>query len=160
MVWEIMKCYPHWFWYIGTRARQSKGSSCLQRVCNSICNGVVQMSTSGSSDASALIPVPSFLFQGSIALGSICEAVLGPATDGKHLVHPFLIAGWCGLFTQVPSSFLLHFAHASFAAFNELHIHACVLNYGISLEQWRGLLAVVGGLRGLQGLARRAETRG
>jgi hypothetical protein len=121
MVWEIMKCYPHCVWYIGTRARQSKGSSCLQRVCNSICNGVVQMSTSGSSDASALIPVPSFLFQGSIALGSICEAVLGPATDGKHLVHPFLIAGWCGLFTQVPSSFPLHFAHASFAAFNELH---------------------------------------
>ena len=58
------------------------------------------MSTSDAVDPAELIPVPTFLFQGSIALGSICEQVLGPAMDGKQLVHPLLIAGWCGLFTQ------------------------------------------------------------
>jgi hypothetical protein len=52
-------------------------------------------------DASSLIPVPTVLFQGSIFLGTICEALLGPAAGDKQLVHPFVIAGWCGLFTQV-----------------------------------------------------------
>ena len=64
----------------------------------------MQLSSDINADPSTLIPVPEFLFQGSIALGSLCEAVLGPATGGKQLVHPLLIAGWCGLLTQVRCS--------------------------------------------------------
>lgn len=60
----------------------------------------MQLSADATTDAASLIPVPSFLFQGSIVLGSLCEAVLGPATGGRQLVHPLLIAGWCGVFTQ------------------------------------------------------------
>ena len=69
----------------------------------------LQLSIDPQTDASSLIPVPTFLFQGSLALGSACEALLGPAAGGKQLVHPLLIAGWCGLFTQVRTlAFMLH----------------------------------------------------
>jgi hypothetical protein len=64
----------------------------------------MQMSADPNTDPSTLLPVPTFLFQGSIVLGSLCEAVLGVSTTGKQLVHPALIAGWCGLFTQVRNS--------------------------------------------------------
>jgi hypothetical protein len=61
----------------------------------------VQLSADPNTPAEQLLPVPVFLFQGSIVLGSLCEGVLGVASSGKQLVHPFLIAGWCGIFTQV-----------------------------------------------------------
>lgn len=61
----------------------------------------VQLSADPSTPTDQMLPVPVFLFQGSILLGSLCEGVLGVSASGKQLVHPFLIAGWCGLFTQV-----------------------------------------------------------
>jgi hypothetical protein len=47
----------------------------------------------------ALIPVPAQLFQGSLLLGSIVKAGLGQAalTGANVLVHPLLVAGWCGM---------------------------------------------------------------
>lgn len=45
-----------------------------------------------------LLPVPTALFQGSLLLGSVAQAVLGPAASGAAaFVHPALIAGWAGL---------------------------------------------------------------
>ena len=45
-----------------------------------------------------LLPVPTALFQGSLLLGSVAQAVLGPAATGAAaFVHPALIAGWAGL---------------------------------------------------------------
>lgn len=46
-----------------------------------------------------LLPVPALLFQGSLLLGGIAKAVLGPGatSGGPTLVHPFLVSGWCGL---------------------------------------------------------------
>ena len=67
----------------------------------------MQLSADPSTPADSLLPVPTFLFQGSILLGSVCESVLGVSASGKQLVHPFLIAGWCGLFTQVLLPLLL-----------------------------------------------------
>lgn len=66
----------------------------------------MQLSADPSTPAESLLPVPTFLFQGSILLGSLCESVLGVSASGKQLVHPFLIAGWCGLFTQVRATLL------------------------------------------------------
>ena len=60
----------------------------------------MQLSADPSTPAESLLPVPTFLFQGSILLGSLCESVLGVSASGKQLVHPFLIAGWCGLHTS------------------------------------------------------------
>lgn len=60
----------------------------------------LQLSSDPSTPTDQMLPVPVFLFQGSILLGSVCEGVLGVSASGKQLVHPFLIAGWCGLFTQ------------------------------------------------------------
>ena len=47
----------------------------------------------------ALIPVPAQLFQGSLLLGSVVKAGLGQAalTGANVLVHPLLVAGWCGM---------------------------------------------------------------
>ena len=46
-----------------------------------------------------LLPVPALLFQGSLLLGGIAKAVLGPGPPGggPTLIHPFLVSGWCGL---------------------------------------------------------------
>lgn len=48
-----------------------------------------------------LIQVPSLLFQGSLLLGLVSRAVLG--YNAMHattvLIHPLVIAGWCGLTT-------------------------------------------------------------
>lgn len=45
-----------------------------------------------------LVPVSSSLVQGSLALGSLTQAVLGQVRPGGTLdVHPFLLAGWAGL---------------------------------------------------------------
>ena len=46
-----------------------------------------------------LLPVPALLFQGSLLLGGIAKAVLGPGatSGGPTLIHPFLVSGWCGL---------------------------------------------------------------
>ena len=46
-----------------------------------------------------LVPVPTQLFQGSLLLGSIANAVLGDSAMGNAnvLIHPLLIGGWCGL---------------------------------------------------------------
>lgn len=46
-----------------------------------------------------LVPIPSALFQGSLLLGFITKAGLGEqALRGATVyVHPYLIAGWCGL---------------------------------------------------------------
>ncbi|CAL8466800.1 g6336 [Coccomyxa elongata] len=45
-----------------------------------------------------LLPVPASLFQGSLLLGGLARTVLGPAAAGAPaLVHPALVAGWCGL---------------------------------------------------------------
>lgn len=42
--------------------------------------------------------MPTALFQGSLLLGSVAQAVLGPAATGAAaFVHPALIAGWAGL---------------------------------------------------------------
>jgi hypothetical protein len=79
-----------------------------------------------STDAAALIPVPTFLFQGSILLGSICESLLGPAAGGRQLVHPLLIAGWCGLLTQVRAQFLACFC------INMAEIKRCGLLFGLA----------------------------
>ena len=52
-----------------------------------------------STVQAALIPVPAQLFQGSLLLGSIVKAGLGQAalTGANVLVHPLLVAGWCGM---------------------------------------------------------------
>ncbi|EIE26496.1 hypothetical protein COCSUDRAFT_46110 [Coccomyxa subellipsoidea C-169] len=45
-----------------------------------------------------LLPVPASLFQGSLLLGGLARAVLGPAAAGAPtLIHPLFITGWCGL---------------------------------------------------------------
>ena len=43
--------------------------------------------------------MPALLFQGSLLLGGIAKAVLGPGatSGGPTLIHPFLVSGWCGL---------------------------------------------------------------
>jgi membrane-associated protease RseP (regulator of RpoE activity) len=47
-----------------------------------------------------LVPVPTALFQGSLLLGSISRAVLGASAGSPTtLIHPALVAGWCGLVT-------------------------------------------------------------
>lgn len=45
------------------------------------------------------MPVPTQLFQGSLLLGSIANAVLGESAmrNANVLIHPLLIGGWCGL---------------------------------------------------------------
>jgi len=45
------------------------------------------------------VPVPTQLFQGSLLLGSIANAVLGESAmrNSNVLIHPLLIGGWCGL---------------------------------------------------------------
>lgn len=44
------------------------------------------------------MPVPTALFQGSLLLGSLAKGVLGAsASSAATLIHPSLIAGWCGL---------------------------------------------------------------
>ena len=50
-------------------------------------------------DATGLIPVPAPLFQGSLLLGALSHAVLGEAAfhGSTVAVHPFVIAGWCGI---------------------------------------------------------------
>lgn len=56
--------------------------------------GLAASSMGGGVEA-GLLPVPGSLFNGSLLLGGISSAVLG---SGKSvLVHPALIAGWCGL---------------------------------------------------------------
>ena len=47
----------------------------------------------------SLVPVPTQLFQGSLLLGSIANAVLGESamSNSNVLIHPVLIGGWCGL---------------------------------------------------------------
>lgn len=48
-----------------------------------------------------LVPVPTQLFQGSLLLGTITRASLGDAAlrAPEVFIHPFTIAGWCGLIT-------------------------------------------------------------
>ena len=47
-----------------------------------------------------LLPVPAGLLDGSLILGSITHLVLGDAANSANIaVHPFLVAGWCGLVT-------------------------------------------------------------
>lgn len=42
--------------------------------------------------------MPASLFQGSLLLGGVARAVLGPASVGAPtLIHPAFITGWCGL---------------------------------------------------------------
>lgn len=43
--------------------------------------------------------MPTQLFQGSLLLGSIANAVLGESamSNSNVLIHPVLIGGWCGL---------------------------------------------------------------
>lgn len=44
--------------------------------------------------------MPGALLNGSLVLGSIAHLVLGSAAEGSTInLHPFLIAGWCGLVT-------------------------------------------------------------
>eukprot|EP00271_Cylindrocystis_brebissonii_P009045 TRINITY_DN23649_c0_g1_i1.p1 TRINITY_DN23649_c0_g1~~TRINITY_DN23649_c0_g1_i1.p1 ORF type:complete len:752 (+),score=91.59 TRINITY_DN23649_c0_g1_i1:349-2604(+) len=52
--------------------------------------------------ADDLVQVPSILFQGSLLLGSISQAVLGSDAmrSAAVSVHPLVIAGWCGLTTS------------------------------------------------------------
>ena len=48
----------------------------------------------------ALVPVPSVLLQGSTLIGGLLQTVLGDAASARTiLLHPFTIAGWCGLTT-------------------------------------------------------------
>lgn len=55
-------------------------------------------SAGGGGVEAGLLPVPGALFNGSLLLGGISSAVLG---SGKQvLVHPALVAGWCGLVTS------------------------------------------------------------
>lgn len=46
-----------------------------------------------------LVPIPSALFQGSLLLGFVTKAGLGEQAlrSATVYVHPYLIAGWCGL---------------------------------------------------------------
>lgn len=45
-----------------------------------------------------LVPVPAALLQGSLALGSVVQSVVGEVRPGGSFpVHPLLIAGWVGL---------------------------------------------------------------
>ncbi|CAK0755578.1 hypothetical protein CVIRNUC_002385 [Coccomyxa viridis] len=60
---------------------------------------VMGLSFSTSLPKEDLLPVPALLFQGSLLLGGIAKAVLGPGPPGggPTLIHPFLVSGWCGL---------------------------------------------------------------
>ncbi|GKC79839.1 probable zinc metalloprotease EGY1, chloroplastic, partial [Tanacetum coccineum] len=58
---------------------------------------------SSKPDAAAdMVQVPSMLFQGSLLLGLISRATLGYAAmhGATVLIHPLVIAGWCGLTTS------------------------------------------------------------
>jgi membrane-associated protease RseP (regulator of RpoE activity) len=45
-----------------------------------------------------LVPVPATLLQGSLALGSLLQGVVGEVRPGGSIpVHPMVIAGWAGL---------------------------------------------------------------
>lgn len=46
-----------------------------------------------------MVPIPSALFQGSLLLGFVTKAGLGEQAlrSATVYVHPYLIAGWCGL---------------------------------------------------------------
>ncbi|CAG9463210.1 unnamed protein product [Pedinophyceae sp. YPF-701] len=58
--------------------------------------------TADPSQAQAdLVPVPTALFQGSLLLGGVARAVLGETAMAARSigVHPFMIAGWCGMVT-------------------------------------------------------------
>lgn len=57
------------------------------------------LSTGGDIPKETLVPVPTQLFQGSLLLGSIANAVLGESAmrHANVLIHPLLIGGWCGL---------------------------------------------------------------
>ena len=52
------------------------------------------------------MPVPTQLFQGSLLLGSIANAVLGESVmkNPNVLIHPLLIGGWCGLIATALNS--------------------------------------------------------
>ena len=46
----------------------------------------------------SLLPVPQGLLDNSLLLGSLTHLVLGEAANSVSVnVHPFLIAGWCGM---------------------------------------------------------------
>lgn len=52
-----------------------------------------------------LIPVPSILLQGSTLIGGLLQAVLGEAAAQRTIfLHPFTVAGWCGLSTTALNS--------------------------------------------------------
>lgn len=51
-----------------------------------------------SGDQANLVPVPAALLQGSLALGSLLQGVVGEVRPGGSIpVHPMVIAGWAGL---------------------------------------------------------------
>eukprot|EP00803_Ostreobium_quekettii_P002294 evm.model.scf_18.27 EVM.evm.TU.scf_18.27 scf_18:169065-176420(+) len=53
-----------------------------------------------SVDHELLVPVPSGLLQGSLALGSLVKLSLGEqASQAEVFLHPLTVAGWCGLTT-------------------------------------------------------------
>ncbi|KAL6957335.1 putative zinc metalloprotease egy1, chloroplastic [Sarracenia purpurea var. burkii] len=58
--------------------------------------------SSNPDAAGDLVQVPSMLFQGSLLLGLISRATLGYTAmhAATVLVHPLVIAGWCGLTTS------------------------------------------------------------
>ena len=53
--------------------------------------------SAGGGDPNELLPIPNELFQGSLMLGAISEAILGGTADQVKgvAVHPLFIAGWC-----------------------------------------------------------------
>ncbi|KAG0481289.1 hypothetical protein HPP92_011794 [Vanilla planifolia] len=58
--------------------------------------------SSNPAAAGDLVQVPSTLFQGSLLLGLISRAALGYTAmhSSTVLIHPLVIAGWCGLTTS------------------------------------------------------------
>lgn len=63
--------------------------------------GGLYLSTSGQTQPTDLIPVPTQLFQGSLLLGGFARVALGAQAMSSASVgiHPLVIAGWCGLVT-------------------------------------------------------------
>lgn len=59
-------------------------------------------SGNGIADASALVSVPTQVFNGSLMLGAIAKQALplGSVQGPDVMVHPYLLAGWCALTTS------------------------------------------------------------
>lgn len=63
--------------------------------------GLAISAAADPATADALVPVPEQVLQSSLGLGSLTHVFLGEAAKGSQvLVHPLVVAGWVGLYTN------------------------------------------------------------